>query len=382
MNRIKRLLSPGDYKKYFIQDEYKVVVKGGLKAEKNSAKKPRMFKGYAGTIGKDRVRDNIVIAAWKKSKDDLLQEGAKTVFFNHNTDKPIGFVKSTTVDDKGLLVTVQVSKSKDVDSVWEKIQEGTLNALSIRLRPKKVETVEDQDSGRIIEYRIKEMELLEVSVVGLPANPRASITEVSKSLKDAKNRYNKRSRKNMKTKKAKTVKRPASKKSRQKAVSNVSADVLKSQIEGLEVIKNLQQTQQQTTEALATIAESIKALASKAMTEEEKKAEAARKAQEEAEKMQRENPVAAAMLAAVQEMKNLVVTRKGMQGDEGDGDGFEVPKKLKSADDPDTLKFVFHVMGDGDKQKMNEEAWIKLSDAEKQRCKDLYAQAFFVANTH
>ena len=145
---------------------------------KGRRKKPcRKFKGYATTTDKDRDRDIITMEAIEKSKKDLLQPGANTVFFNHDTDQPIGRVVDVTVDSKGMLVEVEVSQAKDVDDIWTKIKDGTLNSLSIRLKYKKVE-VEKDDNDRIVAWHVKEMELFEVSVVGIPANPKASIMSV------------------------------------------------------------------------------------------------------------------------------------------------------------------------------------------------------------
>lgn len=148
-------------------------IKGFTKDESN---KKRVLKGYAATTGKDRGDDDITIEALKKCKDDLLKAGSNTVFFNHNRNQPIGKVIATEIDAKGLIVHIEISKAKDCDDHWTKIQEKVLKSLSIGGRYKKVEVVRD-DKGHVESFKILEMELYEVSVVGIPMNAKASILE-------------------------------------------------------------------------------------------------------------------------------------------------------------------------------------------------------------
>jgi len=160
--------------------------------------KARTIKGWASTSDKDRVDDVIVPDALKGAAKDLTKRGSKTVFYNHDTDIPIGMVVKSEYKTKGaggagIFVEIKISKASDVDDYWTKIKEGVLNSFSIRLRPKKVEVIRDEETGRILEYRILKMNLLEVSVVGIPCNEECSIEEVlEKSFSKRSDKMNKK----------------------------------------------------------------------------------------------------------------------------------------------------------------------------------------------
>lgn len=143
----------------------------------------RILKGYASTTDKDRTDDIITLGALTKAKDDLIQQGSRTVFFNHDRSKPIGKVLTTSLDQKGLIVEALISKAKSVDDYWIQIKEGVLNSLSIGGRFKKVQ-VERDEEGKVIAFKVLELELMEVSVVGIPMNPKAGIfSAVEKSFR-------------------------------------------------------------------------------------------------------------------------------------------------------------------------------------------------------
>lgn len=194
---LRKILSPSEFKKYGIQSEYTAFCKlkssVGKALHRNRRDGERIIKGLVSSSTQDRVKDIITPEALKEAKNDLLQPGSRTVFFNHDTNLPIGRVKSTKLNKRGLFVEAMISKAEDVNNIWTKITEGVLNAFSIRLRPKKVETVRNEETGMIEEFRILSMDILEVSVVGIPANTEATIDEViGKSLAKARKTYNKK----------------------------------------------------------------------------------------------------------------------------------------------------------------------------------------------
>ena len=127
--------------------------------------------GFASTTDQDRFDDVISEAALRRSAKQL--QYAKTVFLNHRYhENPIGIVVDSrfktdkTTDTKGIFVKAGISKT--APDVWTLIQEGAYNAFSIGGRMKK--TIFDEDR----EVRVvKDMDLYEVSVVGMPANPKA-----------------------------------------------------------------------------------------------------------------------------------------------------------------------------------------------------------------
>lgn len=200
-NTVQFLETVKDFKELGLRKSFKIEGIGFKKCIRKSADgtKRRILTGYAATIDKDRTDDIITIEALQKSKDDLLQPGSSTVFYNHDRSKPIGKTIATRLDSKGLIVDILISKAKDVEDVWLKIKEGVLNSLSIGGRFKKVQ-IERDAQERIVAFKILELELFENSVVGIPMNPKASIfSVVEKSFKGLIERPLKKGKK-MKTK--------------------------------------------------------------------------------------------------------------------------------------------------------------------------------------
>lgn len=182
-----------------------------LKTSKLIRKGERVVVGYAMTSDMDSDDTIIMPEAIESAKDDLLKYS--TVLFNHDTERPIGKVVSSTVDDKGLLVKVVISKEEK--EIWNKIKEGIINKFSIKGRATDFEEVDGRDGEKI--KKIDKLELYEVSLVSVPANAEARTISwyVSKSLKNmSKTKENKKLQK----------KKPISKKSEMKDTSFGFAD--------------------------------------------------------------------------------------------------------------------------------------------------------------
>lgn len=140
------------------------------------------LEGYACTTDLDRQDEVILRTALEKALEDVKQN--RTVFYEHkSTEYPIGKIVDTKIVDEGdsskLYVKVYISKTAEI--VRTLIEEGILNKFSI--------------GGKVLKYKkaslggkeiteIQDMELYEVSVVGLPANVKAEAIgyEVKKSL--------------------------------------------------------------------------------------------------------------------------------------------------------------------------------------------------------
>lgn len=138
----------------------------------------RIITGFATTSDVDREFDVISEDAIKGAAEDLLQN--PTVFYEHkHSEYPIGKVIDTKIMGGKLLVKVEISKT--ADQVWTLIQEGILRCFSIGGRFLDFKTIHDKDLNKDIRL-ITKLELFEVSVVGLPANASAIITDVSKAI--------------------------------------------------------------------------------------------------------------------------------------------------------------------------------------------------------
>ena len=140
--------------------------------------------GYASTMDLDRQGDIIMSGALNKAAD-LLVSVNNTVFFGHeySLENSVGRIVDAKVDDKGLKVTIFVSAWSS--ELRQKIEEGIINKFSIGGSVLKDKVISKKDAiraGLVTEEcpfdkirLIEEMELFEVSFVGVPANPNAYV---------------------------------------------------------------------------------------------------------------------------------------------------------------------------------------------------------------
>lgn len=120
------------------------------------------IKGYANTTTKDRMGDVIVEDAWTKGGIDNYKKNPILLAY-HNHSRPIGKVTEISVDKKGIQIVGKISKA--AGDVYELIKEGILKAFSVGF------VVKDADYDNKSDlFVIKDLELLEVSVVSVPAN--------------------------------------------------------------------------------------------------------------------------------------------------------------------------------------------------------------------
>jgi len=139
---------------------------------KTSDSKKRMISGFASTRFEDRSRDIVEPEALKRSMDIYLSN--PIVLLNHDMDRPIGTMVDYTVTEDGLFVRDQIGSGfPDADEAWKKIEQGILRALSIGFIPRDTEWQGDN-------FVIKDLELVEHSVVAIPAN-RESLFSMEKA---------------------------------------------------------------------------------------------------------------------------------------------------------------------------------------------------------
>ena len=133
--------------------------------------------GHASTNDEDRSGDIIVSDAWKKSGalDNYLKN--PVILAYHDPSRPIGKAVEHSVDDNGLKITAKISKA--AGDIIQLIKEGILSAFSVGFIVKDADF--DNKSGIFL---IKELELLEVSVVSIPANQNA-LFNIEKNFKNA-----------------------------------------------------------------------------------------------------------------------------------------------------------------------------------------------------
>jgi HK97 family phage prohead protease len=134
------------------------------------------FQGYGSIFGnKDLGNDIIVEGAFAKS---IGRKGAKSVklLYQHKSDEPIGVFDEIIEDKRGLKVKGRLAMGTQRGrEVHELMKMGALDGLSIgyRVDPKGVEY---GDKGKI--RYIKSVDLMEISAVTFPMNPKARVEAV------------------------------------------------------------------------------------------------------------------------------------------------------------------------------------------------------------
>lgn len=135
-----------------------------------------MFSGYGSIFGnKDLGNDVVVEGAFAKS---IGKKGAKAVkmLYQHKQDEPIGVFDEIIEDRRGLKVKGRLAMGTQRGrEVYELMKMGALDGLSIgyRVDPKGAEY--DEKGKR---RYLKSVDLMEISAVTFPMNPRARVQAV------------------------------------------------------------------------------------------------------------------------------------------------------------------------------------------------------------
>lgn len=137
-----------------------------------------VISGYASVFGNvDSYGDIVVEGAFSKSIEKIKKTGKVIpVFYGHNMEDPranIGSVTELYEDGRGLFFRAQLDLSGDTYGrlVYAQLKDGRLDSLSFGFS---VIDGASTEAG----YELRELELYEISVVPIPANQEALITEV------------------------------------------------------------------------------------------------------------------------------------------------------------------------------------------------------------
>lgn len=133
------------------------------------------IEGYANCTSVDRTGDVIPMTAWSKALENYLKN--PIILAQHDHDEPIGRMVDHKVDEKGLWVKARISAA--AEDTFNLIKDGVLTAFSVGFVIK--DAIYDSITDLFI---IKELELLEISVVSVPCN-QDSIFSLSKSFDNA-----------------------------------------------------------------------------------------------------------------------------------------------------------------------------------------------------
>ena len=151
------------------------------------------LKWYASTNDEDRYEDIVEPEAFKSSVNRFLQTGV--ILLQHKHDIILWKPLTATIDGKWLYIEVELSNDYKGEwqekSVFQLIEAWILNGFSIWFIPSAADYTEDNGEYTRI---IKDLDLVEVSIVSIPANPNAIFTltkSLNKYIRDSKNIFEK-----------------------------------------------------------------------------------------------------------------------------------------------------------------------------------------------
>ena len=134
------------------------------------------FEGYGSVFGnKDLGNDVIESGAFTNSLKRKKPHQVK-LLYQHKSDMPIGVFDEIKEDDRGLYVKGRLAlKTQAGQEAYELLKMGALDGLSIGFRVNPKEVSYDKRANKRI---IKEVDLMEVSLVTFPMNPKATVMSV------------------------------------------------------------------------------------------------------------------------------------------------------------------------------------------------------------
>lgn len=131
----------------------------------------RVLSGTASTPTPDRVRDVVEPLG-------MTQRGPINLFLYHKHDKPVGHVDFGRATKTGIPFEASIPDVKEegtvrerVNEAWHSVKYRLLQAVSIGFKPMD-DAVEMLKTGGL---RYLKWEMLELSLVGVPANPEALV---------------------------------------------------------------------------------------------------------------------------------------------------------------------------------------------------------------
>ena len=132
------------------------------------------IEGYASTNDIDRSEDVIPTTVWAAGIENYLKN--PIILAQHDHDDPIGRMVEHRIDSKGLWIKARISAAAEIFSL---VKDEIVTAFSVGFR------VKDAEYNAVAElFVIKELELIEISVVSVPCNQN-TLFSLSKAFSDA-----------------------------------------------------------------------------------------------------------------------------------------------------------------------------------------------------
>lgn len=133
--------------------------------------------GYASVNSVDRAGDVVPSSVWEAGIKNYLAN--PIILAHHDHDDPIGRMTDHKIDNKGLWIKARISAAAEIFNL---IKDGVVTAFSVGFR------VLDAEYNSATElFVIKELELIEISVVSVPCN-QDTLFSLSKSF-DSEDEY-------------------------------------------------------------------------------------------------------------------------------------------------------------------------------------------------
>lgn len=113
---------------------------------------------------------------------ERFNNGLGTMLFNHDRDAVVGHVEKAWIEDNRGKALVRFDEDEQSETVFQKVQSGTLQGVSVGYSVKRYECLDTKDSvssnGRFKgpdTYVVTDWEPLEISIVSVPADPTVGV---------------------------------------------------------------------------------------------------------------------------------------------------------------------------------------------------------------
>lgn len=112
---------------------------------------------------------------------ERFNNGLGTVLFNHDRDAVVGHIEKVWLEDNRGKALVRFDTDEQSETIFQKVQSGTLQGVSVGYEINRYEVLEDEDTkstnGRFNgpAYVVTDWEPLEISIVSVPADPTVGV---------------------------------------------------------------------------------------------------------------------------------------------------------------------------------------------------------------
>lgn len=112
---------------------------------------------------------------------ERFNNGLGTALFNHDRDVVVGHVEKAWIENNRGKALVRFDEDEQSDTIFQKVQSGTLKGVSVGYMINRYEVLEDKDTkstnGRFNgpAYVVTDWEPLEISIVSVPADPTVGV---------------------------------------------------------------------------------------------------------------------------------------------------------------------------------------------------------------